>query len=130
MANTMTKEERLQNIIDNLDESEVLTMWNERCDSNYYDDDRIYYMSELDDLFGKMWASDFLDKFDRDFDGSDDYFKYGVWGVESFNDIYDVVDDDELITYIIDEDEDFNNDEIREILDAEEEEEEEEEADE
>lgn len=126
---TMTKEERIQQIIDTLDESTIVMMWNERCDAYRYDDDRIYSMSEIDDIFGKMWASDFLDKFGRDFDGSDDYFKDGVWGLESFNDIYDVVDDDELIEYIINEDEDFESDGvdgIREILDEEDEEEEEE----
>ena len=122
---TMTKEDRIQAIIDTMDECEIVSMWNERCDSYCCDDEHIYSMNEIDDIIGKMWASDFLDKFDRDFDLADDYFKDGLWNYESFNDIYDVVDDGELIEYMIDEDEDFGDDRIREILDEEDEDEEE-----
>lgn len=127
MTNTMTKEERLQSIIDTMDEWNIIQMWNDRCDSYSDFEDRIYYMTEIDDIFGKMWASEFLDKFDRDFDGTDEFFRDGIRGLESFSDIYDVVDNGELIEYIIDEDEDFGDDRIREVLDSEDEEDEEDE---
>lgn len=120
----MTKEERLQNIIDNMEDDELISAWNERCDSYSYDDDHIYYMYEIDELFHDVKVSEFLSNLADDFRVGDAYFKDGVFGIESFDDIYDVIDDDDLIEYIINEDEDFGNDDIREILDEEEEDEE------
>lgn len=122
----MTKEERLQNIIDNIEDAELISAWNERCDSYSYDEDHIYYMHEIDEFFHDVKVSEFLSNLADDFRVGDDYFKDGVWGIESFDDIYDVIDDDDLIEYIINEDDDLGNDDIREILDEEEEEEEEE----
>jgi hypothetical protein len=121
----MTKEERLQNIIDNMEDDELISAWNERCDSYSYDDDHIYYMYEIDDLFCDVKVSDFLSNLADDFRVGDNYFKDGVFGIESFDDIYDVIDDDDLIEYIINEDDDLGNDDIREILNEEEEEDEE-----
>ena len=123
----MTKEERLQNIIDNMEDAELISAWNERCDSYSYDEDHIYYMSEIDELFYDVKVSEFLSNLADDFRVGDDYFKDGVWGIESFDDIYDVINDDDLIEYIINEGDDLGNDDIREILDEEDEEEEEEE---
>ena len=119
----MTKEERLQNIIDNMEDAELISAWNERCDSYSYYEDHIYYMSEIDELFYDVKVSEFLSNLADDFRVGDDYFKDGVWGIESFDDIYDVINDDDLIEYIINEDDDLGNDDIREILDEEEEEE-------
>ena len=121
----MTKEERLQNIIDNMEDAELISAWNARCDSYSYDDDHIYYMYEIDELFHDVKVSDFFSNLADDFRVGDNYFKDGVFGIESFDDIYDVIDDDDLIEYIINEDEDLGNDDIREILDEEEEEDEE-----
>ena len=121
----MNREERLQNIIDNLEDAELISIWNEIQDANSYYEDHIYYMYEIDELFHDVKVSEFLSNLADDFRVGDDYFKDGVWGIESFNDIYDVIDDDEIINYIIGTEEDFGNDDIREILDEEEEEDEE-----
>jgi len=126
---TMTKEDRIQEIINNMDDAELISAWNERCDAYNYDDDRIYYMHEIDEYFNGVSVSEFLSNLSDDFRIGDDYWKNGIWGIESFDDIYDVIDDDELIEYIINEDDDLGNDDIRDILDEEEEEEEEEEED-
>lgn len=117
------KRENLQNIIDNLDETAIITMWNDICaDSN-----TIYYMDELDGFFAKKGyksATNIIDSLDDDFSTSDYYFADGDWGIKSFDDIYDIVDDDELINYMLDNDDDFGNDDIRDILDEETDEEE------
>lgn len=113
------KRENLQNIIDNLDETEIITMWNYIC----ADSDVIYYMDELDGFFHDKkhcnCATDIIDSLDDNFSTSDYYFADGEWGIKSFDDIYDIVDDDELINYMLDSDEDFGNDDIRDILDEE-----------
>ena len=51
-------------------------------------------------------------------DTNDDYFKFTIYGVQSFDNISDYVDFDALADYIIDNDEDLNDDELREILDG------------
>lgn len=110
------KRENLQNIIDNLDDTEIITMWNDIC----ADSDVIYYMDELDEFFiSCKSATNIIDSLDSNFSTSDYYFADGDYGVKSFDDIYDIVDDDELINYMLDNDEDFGNDDIRDILDEE-----------
>ena len=112
------KRENLQNIIDNLDETAIITMWNDIC----ADSDTIYYMDELDGFFDKRGyksATNIIDSLDDDFSTSDYYFADGNWGIKSFDDIYDIVDDDELINYMLDNDDDFGNDDIRDILNEE-----------
>jgi hypothetical protein len=123
----MTKEERLQDIIDNTNDGIVLSWWNQRCD-DYRDDERfIYTMDDFNDCFYGMKPIQIAEAIENAyrFSSCDEYWVNGIYGIESFDDVYDVMDDDELIEYIIDEDEDFGDDRIRDVLDAEEEEEEE-----
>lgn len=113
------KREKLQAIIDNADDNDIITWWNDHCDC---DTDRIFYMDELDGFFverGYKSATDIIDSLDSDFSTSDYYFTEGDYGIKSFDDIYDVVDDDDLIDYMLEIDEDFGNDDIRDILDEE-----------
>ena len=116
--------EKVKEILNNLDDSELKNMWNEYCRENGYDDYEIFEMWEIDDLFCDMKVSDFLDKL-GDFDHKDDYFRYGVYGLESFDYISDVVEIDELAKYIVDNNETFDNDELEELIEEEEENEEE-----
>lgn len=97
------------------------------CDT-YRDSERyIVPMGEFDDMFYGMKASEVVRAIENadHFSINDEWFIDGIYGLESFDDLYDVMDDDELITYIIDEDEDFGDDRIREVLDSEDEEEDE-----
>ena len=121
------KREALQNIIDMLDESDIISMWNERCDNTCYDDEYIYSMGDFDELMNGKSPSDIVDALDSNFDLGDDYIRFTIWGVESFSDIYDIVDDGELIDYMLENDEDFYNSDIREVLEEEDEDEEDEE---
>lgn len=110
------KREKLQEIIDNLDETDVIEMWNEACPS----DRDIHYMDELDEHFKHASPTNIVDSLVDGFSTSDYYFAEGDYGdLESFDDIYDVVDDCIIIDYMLDMDEDFGNDDIRNILDEE-----------
>lgn len=111
---------KIEEIIDNWDEPDQLDVWNEYCESNSYDDDRIYYMSDFWDIFAEGMSPEELIQLGRDgdFDPSDDYFKYTIYGPESFNTIWDNIETSDLADYIIRNDEDFGDDEIRELLDA------------
>ena len=61
---------------------EELDSWN-----GYLGDDRYYYMFELDDLFYNCKVSEFLEKIDVEhFNLCDDYFKYTIYGLRSYED--------------------------------------------
>lgn len=48
---------------------------------------RGYPMWEIDDLFGNIRISEFLDKLSGDFDHTDDYFVDTIYGISSTNDL-------------------------------------------
>ena len=119
--------EKVKEILENMDENELKRIWNEYCQNNSYDDQEIFEMWEIDDLFCDTKVSDFLDKLSDDFNAKDNYFRYGIYGLESFDDITDIVDFDDLTNYIVDNNETFDNDELEELIEEEDEEEESEE---
>ena len=92
----MTKEE-----LEELEEQEVVDLWNDYCKNNNMGDDRIYHMDELDDVLGRMWPSDLLDTIDFNrFNDCDSYFGYNGYGyIESFDTPYDVIDVEALLEW-------------------------------
>lgn len=115
--------EKVKEILENLDDRELQRIWNEYCRESGYDDQEIFDMCEIDDLFYDMKVSDFLDKL-GDFNHRDNYFVYGIYGLESFDDISDKVYFDDLANYIVANNETFDNDELEELIEEDEEDEE------
>ena len=103
---------------------DIVPVWNEYCDNIGYYDDRIEYMDSLDDLMCEKTATEILNDIDRDFDIRDDYFRFTIYGMESFSDPYDVVDVDDLADYIIKNEETLYSDELVEFFEEVEEQEE------
>ena len=125
----MTKRERIEEVISNLYDYEIIEMWNEYCDNNGYYDDKVFAMSEVDDVvfYDKDLSLETVQWLqDNDFDPTDDYFAYDGYDIETFCDIYDKVNEGELADYIEDNDDPLGNDEIEEILEEEDEDEDEE----
>lgn len=104
----------------NMKESDLICIWNKYCEANKYYEDRIYYMQELDDVFRDRSASDLLQALDSDFSLKDSYFRDTVYGYSSFTDAMDWIYIDGIAEYIADNDEDFENSDIRSALDKEE----------
>ena len=121
----MTKTEMIKDLLENMSESQLYTIVNEYFDKTEYYDDRIYDMEEFDEMMDDMLPSDIAIKiFYGDFRPNDNYFKFdGYDNLQSFDYISDEVDLEEIADYIVDNDEDFDNSDIREILDQEDEEE-------
>lgn len=122
------KKEEIMELLEGLNDSDILEMWNEYCDRNRYYDMRVedigFVLEELDALsFG-----DAMSRIDRDqFDLNDDYGRnHDLYGWQTFCDIYEVVDLGTLADYIIDNDEPFGNFEIEELLEEDEEDDDEE----
>ena len=115
------KRDIVENAVDNLSEWELLGIWNDYCDYNNYCDDRVYYVSDLDELCYSMKPTEIISRY-GELDGFE-YFKDGVY-TEGSNDLLDLIDYGALIDYIIDNEEDFDNSDIADALEEIEEEEE------
>jgi hypothetical protein len=136
--------EKLLELFKNMDDSDIVSVWNEYCyASNSYDDEILDY-DRLEDLIKCDSQNDAFYWINRFFYGSDDYsnegganpnrdyFTFNGYGnIVSFDYIYNSysekfyhIDIDALIDYIVENKESFYNDDIQAILDEEENEEE------
>ena len=134
-------EDKLQTIVNalkDMSDSDIVALWNERCEECNYWDDRIYYMQEFNDIecdFGRRDDESPLDFIDyvksqfSEFNSSDDYFATTIYGYESFNTLDAKacpLDYDELAEAIMDGDVDVTHyDELNEIVNGDEDDEEE-----
>lgn len=84
-----------------VDVCEELDNWN-----GFLGDARCYDMSEIDEFFSK--PSELLDKM-SDFDYTDEYFYFDVYGVTTASDKYDVYSDAVSVDEVIDNIEDCYN---------------------
>lgn len=109
--------EQLEHYInDHVDVCDMMYYWNTMCD-NVSDYERVIYdMSEFDDVMYGETATDILNSVGHDFSTYDNYFCGDIYGLKSFSDIYDIVDTDELIEYIIDNCECFDDLDIQKLL--------------
>ena len=120
-------------MLKDMNDSDLVAVHNEYCEKVRYDDDRIYYMEELNELMYSMKPLDILRE-GRNVDTNDDWIRWNGYGnLESTDCPEDWMDLDDIADYIVENDEDFDNDDLRDLMDeieAENEEEEEEEEEE
>ena len=95
-------DEQTLELLQELDDEQTLELWNEYCSEYGRGEDNIYYLDEwtINDLFYNN-PFGLLNSLDDDFDKHDEYFKDGTYGLESFSDIFDVVDLEDLAEYIL-----------------------------
>ena len=119
-------EAKIREYIESLDSDERKDLWNEYCNASSRTDDWIYSMAEFDDInFGKTPTDIAQCIAFGDFRITDQYFWFD--GYANFASC-DWIDDDsespfyteELVDFIIEEDDDLNDESIREILDEDE----------
>lgn len=119
----MTKAEMIKDLLENgMSDSYSLMIYNEYLDKVEYYDDRIYNIDEFDEVMNCMKPLDIALKiFYGDFRPNDNYFKFdGCANLQSFDYLSDEIDYEEIADYIVDNNEDFDDIDIREILDEEE----------
>ena len=107
----------VQEIIEDEDDEKVVEMWNDYCDATRNDDDRLYPMWELDELYGGMKLSDFLCHIDDDFNINDAYFKEGVYGLESVRYVSDAIDYCDLANWLLRHEEDYGISALEDLYD-------------
>lgn len=76
----------------------ALDSWN-----GFADGFRCYDMCELDDLYGDMRLSEFLDLLTSDFSNADNFFYHSIYGLKSADDIADVYRDNTTVDEVFDE---------------------------
>lgn len=114
----MDKQEQIKEYLENLDNSDLLSIYNEYASTTY--DNAIYTMDEFDEICENMDASEIARRcFYGKFNPNDEYFIFnGYENFDSSDYLDDFIDFDDIANYIARNDEDFDSDEIREILDA------------
>ena len=109
--------ESIRVVVEDFKENKLVELWNEYCDKNYYEE-RIYYLSddEINDLFSNKTPAELI-RMGSDVDLDNKYFYFHLNELNTTDNIFDVVDIDELVDYIIDNDDDCNDIDIRDLLD-------------
>lgn len=123
-----TRYQRIKAYLDSLDDAEKVYIWNEYTDATNNPDDRIYSINDFDEVFGNTnpWEIARACFYSQRFNPSDSWFWFnGYANAESADyisehDDRNPIDISAVAEYIVDNDEDFYNDDIRAILDGEE----------
>lgn len=89
----------LVNILKELDDSQIMTIHNEYCDKNHYEN-MIYDMDMIDELLYGYTASEILNSLSY-FDKNDNFIVDTINGLRSYTDIEECVDFDKLAHFLI-----------------------------
>lgn len=122
-------EERIKEIIEEMSTEDKVTLWNNYCDAGNMYNDEIYFMEDFDEIMeGKNPWEVARCCFFGDFNPAHNYFWFNAYENLESDDWIDGEKSpfyiDELVDYIIENEEDFGNDDIAKVLEGEEEEEE------
>ena len=101
----------LVNILKKLDDSQIITIHNEYCDKNSYEN-MIYDMDMIDELLYGYTPSEILNSLSSSFDKNDTFIVDTINGLQSYNDISDIVNYDQLAHFLIE------NGDVDNILEA------------
>lgn len=111
----MTKQERIIEAMHNSANVDKVNTWNAYMEE-IRGEDWIYSMSEFDDVFYNASPLDLVSSLNRSFCACDDWFCETIWGIESADDPEDWMCLEDLANEAVDGNHDFDNSEIREIL--------------
>ena len=102
MLNTREKAvEAMRNYLESLEDSDLLTVWNEHTEDTC-GDNMVYPMWELSDIMSGLSFADALDKIDlNNFSLGDDYLYDSIYGLRSTSDLSDVIEVCDIMDHII-----------------------------
>lgn len=115
----MRSVEEVKEYLENLDDSDLKTLWNNYCDKESYDD-HIYDMEEFDEIASGMTPSKIARHiYYGDFCPNSDYFMFD--GLANFKSGYadELVDYDGLAQYIYDNEDYLNDSDLEEFCEEE-----------
>ena len=107
----------IREVVEDFKENELVELWNKFCDENYYEEG-ICHLSddEINDLFSNNTPAELI-RMGKDIDLDNKYFYFHLNELNTTNNIFEVVDIDEIVDYIIDNDDDCYDIDIRGLLD-------------
>ena len=116
----------LYDIVKNLDAEDIMGVWSDICDDNFYYDDKIYDMCDFEELNGDSFQ-DIFPKLMPEFDLCDDYFWYcneNIYSGDIDSAVKDKVDFSILTSYIEEHIDifDFDDDDFQEYKEQQDEE--------
>ena len=124
----MTKREKLIDLLQEMDDTTLVFLYNDYCQVVNHFDDEIYYIDMFDEIFNGQDPFDIATKIHYgDFNPAYEYFKFNGYGnIESICkwELDRFIDIPEIVDYILDNDYSFENNDVLYILDDIEEEEE------
>lgn len=117
----MTKREKLIDLLQEMNKPDMVELHNEWCYTTNNYDDEIFNSDRLDEICqgqDAFWVA--CRVYYGDFNPASEYIKFNGYG--NFQSIYnynvlDYIDENEIVDYILENDEDFCNNDIRYILD-------------
>lgn len=116
--------EEIKEFLTDLNDAEMLAIYREYADRNYYES--VYDMEEFDEIMSNATPTEIARKiYYGEFNPNDNYFIFdGNCNLESADYLDELIDYNDIAQYIYDNDEDFDNNDLRDFLDNEEEQEE------
>ena len=87
-------EEMIISVLKDMSDSDLIALWNERCEACRYYDDHIFFMHEFDEIECNIEQRsdesplEFVERIQQDFKNFDtgaDYYVVGIYGYESFD---------------------------------------------
>lgn len=122
--------EAIRDFIEDMDDGEAVSLWNEYCDNASRYDDRIEYMESLSELYCDLDGDGLFNLLNRFYFGHDendekssanpnrDYFYYNGYGNIVTTDYpKDCIEAAEIAEWIVEREDALYNDDIQEILD-------------
>ena len=125
------KMEQIEAILNDMYDDELIEIHNRYCDANHNYDDKMYNNDDatLDEVVGECTFSDAVCKLSYGgYSHSDSYFWFDGYGnLESSNDPLDNIFVDDIARYVVDNEDDLDNMDLREAIEGWQEEEDEDE---
>lgn len=111
--------EKLEKLLKNLDNNTIIGLHNRYCEINSYYEDYIEDMSSFNEMFCDYKPLELVKSIGDNFSPYDDFYRKGVLEIESFSKYENspVTFYKEIAEYCLDNDDDFDNKQIRDLLD-------------
>ena len=109
--------ENIKEVVEDFKENKLVELWNNYCERNCYEEGLCYLSDdEINNLFSNNTPAELI-RMGKDVNLNSKYFYFHLGELNTTDDIFDVVDIDELVDYVIDYDDDCGDSELRELLD-------------
>ena len=116
--NREEKIDKIREVIDRLYDEELIDAWNNYCFDIMSDERVIKEVDNINDDLKHLTPKELLTQCEM-LNSNDTYYYYDGYDYISFNDIYDIIDEEELIQAMIDNEQSYGLFDVCELLESE-----------